>query len=109
VQVKEGGKVELKIIVTHKLGDGVRSITKWMKLTMRPCKELFLQVRLKIFANLKLVRHLLLDMAFLVIGIGILQKILNLLADVLDLLNDPGGFFIFSWSMQLVFLGGRKG
>jgi hypothetical protein len=29
VQAKEGGNVELKIIVSHNLGDGVWSITEW--------------------------------------------------------------------------------
>ena len=32
VQAKEGGNVELKIIFTHNLGDGVRFISEWKKL-----------------------------------------------------------------------------
>jgi hypothetical protein len=44
VQAKEAGKVELKIILTQNLGDGVGSIIEWMNLPMRPCKALFLQV-----------------------------------------------------------------
>jgi hypothetical protein len=33
---KERGNVELKRIVTHNLGDGVRSIKEWEKLLMGP-------------------------------------------------------------------------
>jgi hypothetical protein len=42
VQAKEGGKVELKIIFTHSLFDGVRSIVEWKRISMGPYKELFL-------------------------------------------------------------------
>jgi hypothetical protein len=45
VQAKEGGNVELKTIVTHRLGDGVRSIAEWKKLLMGSCKAFFLQVQ----------------------------------------------------------------
>jgi hypothetical protein len=72
VQAKEGGKVELKIIVTHNLGDSVRSITEWTKIPMRPCKALFLQVQPNVVSHLKLVWHLVLIMELLVLGIGIL-------------------------------------
>ena len=44
VQAKEGESVELKIIVTHNLGDSVRPITKWVKLPMGPCEMLLLQM-----------------------------------------------------------------
>jgi hypothetical protein len=33
VQAKEGGKVELKRIVTHNLDDGVRSIMEWTNIS----------------------------------------------------------------------------
>ena len=72
VQDKEWGKVELKIIVTHSIGDSVGSIKKWMKLPMRPYKGFFLQVQPKFVSHLKLVWHPLLIMALLVLGIGIL-------------------------------------
>jgi hypothetical protein len=38
-------------------------------------------------------------MALLVLGIGLLQNILNILADVLDWLNEPSGFFDFGLRM----------
>jgi hypothetical protein len=41
VQAKEGRNVELKNIVTHNLGDGVRSIAEWTKLPMGSCKVFF--------------------------------------------------------------------
>jgi hypothetical protein len=99
VQAKEGGNVELKIIVTHNLGDGIRSIVEWMKLLMGSCKVFFLQVQPNFISHLKLVWHPVLIMALLVLGIGLLQNILNLLVDVLDSFNEPGGFvgFGFAW------------
>jgi hypothetical protein len=72
VQSKEGGKVELKIIVIHILGDGVGSIMEWMKLPMRPYKEFFLQVQPNFVSHLKLVWHPVLIMALFVLGIGLL-------------------------------------
>jgi hypothetical protein len=72
VQEKEGGKVDLKRIVTHILGDGVGSITEWMKLLMRPYKAFFRQVQPNFISHLKLVWHLLLIMVLLVLGIGLL-------------------------------------
>jgi hypothetical protein len=72
VQVKEGENVELKTIITHSLGDGVRYIMEWKKLPMRPCKEFFLQVQPNFVSHLKLVWHPVLIMTSLVLGIGIL-------------------------------------
>jgi hypothetical protein len=72
VQAKEGGSVELKIIFSHGLSDGVRSITQWMKLIMGPRKAFFLQVQPKFISHLKLVWHMVLIMALLVLGIGLL-------------------------------------
>jgi hypothetical protein len=72
VQAKEGGNVELKSIVTHNLGDGVRSIVECMKLSMGPYKALFLQVQSKFVSHPKLVWNPVLIMALLVLGIGLL-------------------------------------
>jgi hypothetical protein len=72
VKAKEGGKVELKIIVTHNLGNGVMPITEWKNLLMRPCKELFMQVKPNFVSHPKLVWHQMLIMALLVLGIGLL-------------------------------------
>jgi hypothetical protein len=87
VQSKEGEKVEVKIIVTHNLGDGVRSIKECQELLMRPYNSFFLQVQPNVVSHLKLVWHTVLIMTLLVLGIRLMYNILNLLADVLDILN----------------------
>jgi hypothetical protein len=38
-------------------------------------------------------------MELFVLGIGLLQNILNLLADVMDSFNEPGGFIGFGLNM----------
>jgi hypothetical protein len=90
--------VEFKIITPHDLGDGVQIITVWVKLPMGSCKAFFLQMPPNFVAHLKLMWHLMLIMALLVLVIGILEDILNQLVDVLDPLNEPCGFVSFSWS-----------
>jgi hypothetical protein len=109
VQAKEGRNVELKNIVNHNLGDGIRSIVEWTKLSMGSCKSFFLQVQPKFISHQKLVWRSMLIMVLLLLGIGILQNILNLLEDVLDLFNEKGGFFGFGLHMGLLFLCGHKG
>jgi hypothetical protein len=64
---------------------------------MASCKEFFLQVQPNFVAHLKLMWHPMLIMAFLVLVIGHMYDILNLLVDLLDLLNEMGGFVSFSW------------
>jgi hypothetical protein len=109
VQAKELGNVELKIIVTHNIDDGIRSIAEWTTHSMGSCKALFLQVKPNFTSHLKLVWHPVLIMELLVLCIGLLQNIMNLLEDVLDMLNEPSSFFSFNLSMGRVFLGGQKG
>jgi hypothetical protein len=70
-----------------------------MKLLMGSCKVFFLQVQPNFISHLKLVWHPMLIMALLVLGIELLQNILNLLVDVLDLFNEPGVFFGFDLRM----------
>jgi hypothetical protein len=76
---------------------------------MGPCKEFFLQVQPNFVSHLKLLWHLVLIMALIVPGIRLLLNILNLLAYVMDPLNEPGGFVIFSWRMGQVFMGHCQG
>jgi hypothetical protein len=47
-------------------------------------------------------------MVLLVLVIGLLEDILNLLVDVLDPLNEPGGFFNLSWRRRGVGRGDYK-
>jgi len=70
-QVK-GDYLKLKIIVAHSLGDGVKSIEKWLYLLMASCKALFLQMQPNLVSHLKLVWNLVLIMALLVLGIRFL-------------------------------------
>ena len=72
MQAKERGNVELKIIVTYNLGDGVRPIMKWVKLLMGPYKVFFLQVQPNFVSHLKLMWHPMLIMALLVLVIKIM-------------------------------------
>ena len=48
-------------------------------------------------------------MALLVVGIGFMQNIMDLLSDVLNLFNEPGGFVDLCVSMRGFDLCGCKG
>jgi hypothetical protein len=72
VQAKERRNVELKIIITHNLGDGVQPITEWEKILMGSCKAFFLQVQPSFVAHLELMWDLVLIMALLVLVIGLM-------------------------------------
>jgi hypothetical protein len=108
VQYKEGWSVELKIITTHNLGDSVRPIVKWVEIPMGPCKELFLQMEPHPVSHLKLVQYPMLIMAFLVLSIGFLENLMDLLVDVLNTLNEYGGFVGLRKNMGIFFLCGCK-
>jgi hypothetical protein len=108
VQAKEGWSVELQSIATHKLGDSVKPIAKWEELSMGPCETLLLQMQPEFVTNLKLVWYHVLIMALLVISIGFLQNILDLLVDVMNLLNESGGFVDHRLIMGRVCLCGGK-
>jgi hypothetical protein len=71
VQAKERRNVELKKIIPHNLGDIVRPITEWVKLSMGSYKVFFLQVQPNFVAHLKLMRHPMLIMALFVLVIGL--------------------------------------
>jgi hypothetical protein len=100
VQAKESRNVDLKIIILHGLGYGVRPIKEWAKLPMGSCKASFLQVQPNFVTHLKLIWNPMLIMTLLVLVIGLLQDILNLLAYVLDPINEPGGFVSFYLSRR---------
>jgi len=44
VQAKEWGNVELKIIISHSLGDGVWPILEWENLAVGPNEALLMQM-----------------------------------------------------------------
>ena len=72
MQAKEWGNVELKIIVSHNIGDGVRPILEWYELLMGSGKAFFLQVQPNFVDHMKLMRHPMLIMALFVLVIGLL-------------------------------------
>jgi hypothetical protein len=84
--------VELKSIVTHNLGDSVRLIAKRTELLMGSCKVFFLEMYPDLVSHLKLVWYPLLIMVLLVLSIDFLKNLMDLLEDVLNLLNESGGF-----------------
>jgi hypothetical protein len=108
VQAKEGWSVELKRIDTHNLGDSVRPIEKWVELPMGPCETLFLQMKPDFVSNLKLVLYAVLIMVLLVLSILFMQNLLDLLADVLNPLNESNGFVDLKLNMGRVCLCGGK-
>jgi hypothetical protein len=75
---------------------------------MGPYETLLLQMKRDFVANLKLVWYPLLIMALHVLSIGFLQNLLDLLADVLNPLNDFGGFVNCRLIMGRVYLCGGK-
>ena len=88
VQTKEWWNVELKGIFTYSLGEGVWPISKWTKLAVGSSKVLFLQMQPHFVAHLEVVRQPMLIMSLLVLGISSVQDVMNLLADVLNVLNE---------------------
>ena len=62
-----------------------------------------------IVANLDFVWNLMLIMTLLALGIGFLKNIIDLLPDVLNHFNEPGGFVGLCGSMRIFFLCGCKG
>ena len=75
---------------------------------MVPYKALFLQMSLDLVSHLKLVQYLVLIMEFLVLSIGFMQNLMDLLEDVLNPLNEFGGFFSLRMKMGRVCLCGGK-
>jgi hypothetical protein len=67
VQAKERRNVELERIITHILGDGVWTIKEWLKLPMGSSKAFFLQMQPNFVSHLKLIWHLVLIMALLLL------------------------------------------
>jgi hypothetical protein len=109
VQKKEGGNAELKIFITHNLGDCLSSILEWTNIPMWSCKVFFLQVQPNFISHLKLVWHPMLIMELGVLGIGLMKNILKLLEYVFPSFNELGGVFSFGLGMGKFFMCGHKG
>ena len=87
MQAKEWGNVELKCIVSHSLGNGVRAISEWYEFPIGSGKAFLLQMQPDFVTHLKLVWNLMLIMLMLVLGILFLLNVMDLLANMLDVLN----------------------
>ena len=79
-----------------------------MKLPIRSCEVLFLHMQPNLVTHLEFVWNSMLIMALLVLGIGFLQNIMDLLSDVLNIFNEPGGFISLCGSMRRFNLCGCK-
>jgi len=82
VYFKEWGNVELEKIVSHNLGDVVRPISEWSYIPKGSRKEFFQQMEPNFITHLKLIWHLMLIMLLFVLGIGLLQDVMNLMENV---------------------------
>ena len=88
VQTKEWWNVELKGIFPYSFGEGVHPILKRMKLAVGSSEALLLQMQPHFVAHLEVVWHPMLIMSLLVLSIGSVQDVMNMLADVLNVLNE---------------------
>jgi hypothetical protein len=88
VQTKEWWNAELKGIVLYSLSEGVRPISERTKFAVGSNEALLLQMQPHFVAHLKVVWHPMLIMSLLVLSIGSIQYVMNLLADVLNVLNE---------------------
>ena len=87
MQTKEWWNAKLKEIFPYSLGEGVRPISKRMKLVVGSSEALLLQMQPHFVAHLEVVWHPMLIMSLLVLSIGSVQDVMNLLLDVLNVLN----------------------
>ena len=100
VQTKEWWNIEIEVIVPYSLGDGVQPVSERAKLAVGSSEALLLQMYPYFVAHLEVVWHPVLIMALLVLGIGSVQYIMNLLADVLNVLDEATCFVNFRLDMS---------
>ena len=100
MQDKEWWNVEIKIIVSYNLSDGVRSISEWVKLAVGPSDELLLQMYLNFVYHLELMWHLMLIMTLFVLSIFSIQYVLDLLKNVLNGFNEASNCVSFELDMN---------
>ena len=100
MQNKEWRNTKLEGIIPYSLGDGVRPVSEWAKLAVRSSEALLLKMQPYFIAHLEVVWHPVLIMALLVLLIGFVQYIMNLLADVLNSLDEVTCFVNFRLDMS---------
>ena len=108
MQAKEWGNAELKCIVSHSLGNGVRAISEWSEFPIGSDKAFLLQMQPDFVAHLKLVWHPMLIMSFLVLSIRFLQNVMALLANMLDVLNEAICLICFELDMSQIYVNSCK-
>ena len=82
---------------------------KWVNVPIGSCDTLFLQMQPNLVTHLEFVWNPMLIMALFVLGIGFLQNIMDLLSDVMNIFNEPGGFVGLYDSLRGFGLCGCKG
>ena len=100
MQTKEWWNTELEGIVPYSLGDGVRPVPEQAKLAVGSSEALLLQMLPYFVAHLEILWHPMLIMALLLISIGSVQYFMNLLADVLNALDEATCFVNFRLDMS---------
>ena len=108
MQTKEWWNTKLEIIVPYSLGDGVWPVSERAKLAVRSSEALLLQMQPYFVTHLEVVWHPVLIMALLVLRISSVQYIMNLLADVLNALDEDVHFASFILDMSVIGLSSRK-
>jgi hypothetical protein len=117
VKSKEKRNIELKIIPTHTLGDGIRHVSEWEQLLMGSCEVLFLQMKPNLVSNQNFLLYQMLIVVLPILGIGVLHNIRKLLLYVLDVLNkfgysikrflSMGGIFMCNCNKKIYINGGQ--
>jgi hypothetical protein len=100
VHTKEWWNVELKGIFLYNLGEGVWPISERTKLAVGSSEVLLLQMQPHFVAHLEVVWHPMLIMSLLVLSIGSVQYVMNLLANVLNVLNEVVCLILFRLDMS---------
>ena len=100
MQTKKWWNIELEFIVPYNLGDRLWPVSERAKLSVRSSEALLLQMQPYFVAHLEVVWHPVLIMVLLVLGIGSVQYIMNLLADVLNALDEATCFVNFRLDMS---------
>jgi len=108
VQAKEWENAELKCIVSHSLGNGVRTISEYSEFMISSGKAFLLQMQPNFVAYLKLVWHPMLIMLLLVLGIWFLQNFMDLLVNMVDVLNEVICLICFGLDMHWIYVSSCK-
>ena len=108
VQTKERWDAELEGIVTNDLCDGAWPISERVKLAVGSSKALLLEMKPNFVSHMELVRHSMEIMSLLVLSIGSIQYVMNLLADVLNALDEVFCFVSFRLDMSQISLSSCK-